>query len=248
MSHKPFWSGACRIIAFSISILLLPACGMFENKHQWDYLKSESSPPLKVPADLQQPQEDNTYSVPNADVGGSTDVKELEKLEIPPALDETQQAQLDISDETENKEADDTHLNVRTARNTEGYDLLVVEASFDKTWDRVGSAVEAMGFQIEDKNRGDGIYSIYQTINKVMTDEEKFQRPRFDKGLREAYQLYVEDRDTQTRITVRNTAGKVDDSNLAKHLLAQLQARLSSVGEKKAASDNNNTSSEVSPD
>lgn len=216
---------------------------MFENKHQWDYLKSESAPPLQVPEDLKTPQQERKFEVPESvNKDATSDIKELEKLEIPPALASSQQAPLDISDEAD-KEVDNTHLNVRTARNTEGYDLLVVEANFDKTWGRVGTAVVEMGFQIEDKSRGEGIYNIYQTINKVMTEEEKFLRPRFDKGLREAYRLHLEDRDTQTRITVQNTAGKIDDSGLARHLLTQLQARLSaqSDAEKKPATNNSNT-------
>lgn len=239
-------TGRCRIAILSLLLSLLPACGLFENEHQWDYLKSESAPPLKVPGDLQQPQEDPSYSVPDTNVTGTTDIKELEKLEVPPPFDETRHAQLDISDESEKKETDDTRLNVHTARNTEGYDLLVVEADFDKTWDKVGTVVVEMGFKIEDKSRGEGVYNIYQPINKVMTEEEKFLRPRFDKGLREAYQLYLEDRDNQTRITVRNTAGKVDDSALAKHLLVQLQARLSAAADKKPEAADN--TSEGTPD
>ena len=218
--------GVVLLAAFTFS-----GCSVFDDTHQWDYLESESTPALVIPAGegdagLHGPKKIRAYDVPENSVGdGVSDVKELEKMELPPAFDNAQ-AEKELP-QTKPSAPVKGALSVRGARNTEGYDLLVVEAKFDDVWDKVGESLKSIGFVVEDGNRGEGIYAVYQVIHKKLTEEEEFLRPRFDKGMREEYRVHVEDRQEQTRITIRNTAGKIDDSALAKHLLTQLKSLLS---------------------
>lgn len=208
-----------------MSVWLLSACGMFSHHHDRDYLNSKSITPLTVPDGMQAPARSHQFDIPSSAAPMEKNTAKLNALEQPPPFDAQAQDSEGLLDSAQSK-PDAEALNVREARNTEGYNLLVVEADFDHTWDSVGTALKNMGFQIEDSSRGDGTYSIYQVINRVMDEQEKFLRPRDDKGLREEYQVHLEDRDNLTRITVRTSAGKVDDSALAKHLLVQLRSEL----------------------
>jgi len=206
-------------------LLSVSGCGMFSHKHDRDYLHSTSIQPISVPAGDQPPPVNHEFDLPPTQQTPEKDVAKLNALEKPPAFDAgaaDEEGAFSANKTRSNPDA----LNVREARNTEGYNLLVVEAKFDRAWERVGTALKNMGFQIEDSDRGDGIYSIYQTIHREMTDEEKFLRPRDDKGPRESYQVHLEDHEDLTRVTVRTPEGKVDDSDLAKHLLVQLRAEL----------------------
>ena len=219
-----------RLGAALTAVVVFSGCSMFDTSYHWDYLESSTTPELVIPPDInaerQSPEKTKSYEVWDLDVAeGTNDKEELKKLELPPDFDAgvDEQAFAAADTPTQAKGV----LNVRAARNTDGYDLLVVEAKFDDVWDRVGESLKSIGFVVEDSNRGEGIYAIHQVIHKKLTEEEEFLRPRFDKGLREEYQVHVEDRDEQSRITVRNTSGKIDDSALAKHLLVQLKANLS---------------------
>lgn len=208
-----------------LSTVLLSGCGMFSHKHDRDYLQSKSIKSITVPDGDQQPPLSHDYDIPPSSVQPETDKTKLNALEKPPAFDAGAADEEGLLDGDKPK-SKPKGLNVREARNTDGYSLLVVEAKYGRAWDSVGVALKNMGFTVEDSDRGDGIYSVYQTIHRVMSDEEKFLRPRDDKGLREQYQIHLEDHDNLTRVIVRTPDGKVDDSDLAKHLLIQLRAEL----------------------
>ena len=210
---------------FSAAILA-SGCGVFSHKHDRDYLKSSSITPITIPKGDEQPAVNHEYDIPKSPVSPEKNVAKLEVLEKPPAFDASAAENEGLLESGKPKTVNADALSVREARNTEGYSLLVIEAKFDRAWDSVGTALKNMGFKIDDSDRGDGIYSIYQVINRVMGDEEKFLRPRDDKGLREEYQVHLEDHEDFTRVTVRTKDGKVDDSDLAKHLLVQLRAEL----------------------
>lgn len=215
-----------RMLFIAILSVAVTACGMFENKQEYEYLKSKSTPPLTVPDGLQLPEQSREYDIPALADAGTADLDELKKLEPPPGMDDALLTAMDAEEAGKTGKDGVEALTVRTARNTEGYDLLVVEADFDLSWDRVGEALKKLGFKIGDSDRGNRVYVIYQDVLRETTDEEKFLRPRGDKGPREEYQVHLDDRDTQTRISIHNQGGKPDDSALAKHLLVQLRAML----------------------
>jgi outer membrane protein assembly factor BamC len=220
-------SSTVRFIVFTNIGFLMLGCGMLDTEHKWDYLKSGSSADIQVPDNLQQPEQSREFEVP-ADHAAATDNREaITRLEEPPVF--VVDKVLSTEDKQSVAASKANRLIVREARSTDGYSLLVVDAEFDIVWERVGQTFKEIGFTIEDKNRGQGLYSIYQGINKVLTEEEEFLRPRFDKGAREEYQVHVEDRDIQSRITIRNTRGKIDDSALAKNLLTQIKSQLSKM-------------------
>jgi uncharacterized lipoprotein len=208
-----------------VNVFMMSACGLFKREHDRDYLQSKSITTFNMPDGMQPPPQNHQFDIPSSSVPLDQDVAKLDVLEKPPTFDMTGLDDEGLLD-TSQKDSDTEALSVREARNTDGYNLLVVEAKFDQAWDTVGNALKQMGFTIEDSDRGEGIYSIYQSINRVMDEEEKFLRPRNDKGLREQYQIYLEDRENLTRIMVRTSSGKVDDSALAKHLLVQLRYEL----------------------
>ncbi len=110
--------------------------------------------------------------------------------------------------------------------NDDGHSVLLVEAPFDKTWRRTGIALGNLGFVIEDHDRANRIYHVYNDLPSSRSEEDiKYGRPE-DATVREEYWVHVNESDTGSIISMHSKLGKPTDSTYARHVLTLLQGQL----------------------
>lgn len=119
-----------------------------------------------------------------------------------------------------------TPLNARIASDADGHTVLQLDTTFDKAWRRTSLALDALGFTIEDHNRANRIFHVYNELPSGLSEEElKFGKPK-DATVREEYWLHVQERDEHINLSMHNKAGEVDESQVARHVLNLLLGQL----------------------
>lgn len=107
----------------------------------------------------------------------------------------------------------------------DGGSALIVEADMDKVWRRTGIALDALGFVIEDRDRVNRIYKVYNELSTNKTEEElKHGKPE-PATVREEYRVHLDQVDSNTLISIRDEAGQIDNSEVAVHLLNLLHGQ-----------------------
>lgn len=118
-------------------------------------------------------------------------------------------------------------LKARIDADDNEHTVIIVEAGFDRTWRRTGAALTALGFTIEDRDRANRIFHVYNELPSGLTEEElRFGKER-SATVREEYWIHVQAVGEKTHISVRNKSGVVDQSQVARHLLTLLLGQLS---------------------
>lgn len=113
-----------------------------------------------------------------------------------------------------------------------GQPVIVVNEALDRTWLRVGLALDRSDFLVDDSNRETGVFTVHYT--DPVKDNERHSGlfgKLFGKGKpAKALPLLVKlqsGADGSTRIGVENAQGQPDDSKEAQHLVAVLKQQLS---------------------
>lgn len=108
---------------------------------------------------------------------------------------------------------------------------LIVSESFDRTWRRVGVALDGGGFSVEDRDRSAGDYF----VRYVDTDTgEKIDQPGFfsrmfsgdKKAEAPQYRIHLVGSGEQTTVTVLDAKGERDNSATAQRLLSVLKDKM----------------------
>jgi outer membrane protein assembly factor BamC len=103
---------------------------------------------------------------------------------------------------------------------------LFVEAPVETVWRRIGIALDALGFVIEDQDRANRIYHVYNEVSSGKTEEEiKYGKPE-PATVRESYQLHLHADGERTVIAVHNKSGQRDTTGVARHVLNLLHSQL----------------------
>ncbi|MCK9199734.1 MAG: outer membrane protein assembly factor BamC [Gallionella sp.] len=91
----------------------------------------------------------------------------------------------------------------------DGSEIMVVNDAFDKTWRRVGLAIERAGLAVEDKDRAKGIYFLGRPkAERGWMDTLKFWQDDEDTNRR--YRVNVKDGGTSSEVTVTDQDGISD--------------------------------------
>lgn len=107
----------------------------------------------------------------------------------------------------------------------DGHTVLQLNTTFDIAWRRTSLALDGLGFTIEDHNRASRIFHVYNELPSGLTEEElKHGKPK-SATVREEYWLHLQERGEQINLSVRNKAGQVDESQVARHLLNLLSGQ-----------------------
>ncbi len=115
-------------------------------------------------------------------------------------------------------------------------DKVVVDEAFDRTWRRVGLALDRVGFTVEDRDRSAGLYY----VRYVDQDAEANNAPENKKGWfsgwfsssnkdkhADKYQISVrETADGKSEITVLDDKGQLQSSSIAKRIVTLLYGQL----------------------
>ena len=236
-SNKYFFTVLVIYLVFGVT-----GCSLFSSSKPEPYQLAENTSPLQIPNDLSVPSSQQKLALPDTSGTGLANVRELE---FPPQIEVSEKGEEDASktpEESGHPEDDGFKVPKRSAsvkvetvyfvtnmiKNEDGISILKVDGAFLEVWPRVGDAVKELGFDIDDSNVGDQLYSISKLLPTVkFDDKEKLPGEKQDPDVREIYQIHVEEDQLQTDVTVRDKNGKPDASGVASHLLVQIQDLLS---------------------
>ncbi len=113
----------------------------------------------------------------------------------------------------------------------EGQIAFNLNEPFDRAWRRVGVAIDAAGFSVEDRDRSAGDYY----VRYLDTDTgEKIEQSSFfgrmfgSKGTAEAktYRIHVAEQGATTQVSVLDEAGQQDQSDTAKRIIQVLTTHM----------------------
>jgi outer membrane protein assembly factor BamC len=114
-------------------------------------------------------------------------------------------------------------------KGVDGIELLQVFEPFDRTWRRVGLALDRVGFTVEDRDRQKGIYFVrYADPDAEMKDRSLLQRwfTSEPKVKPEQYRVQILQAGTASQVNVLNKDGASDGSRTAQRILALLHEQL----------------------
>lgn len=101
-------------------------------------------------------------------------------------------------------------VNMLTTSN--GSNIIVVGDTFDKSWRRVGLAIERAGLAIEDKDRIKGIYFLRTASKEESGWADKLQFWKSSKETGKSYRVIVKDGVSSCEVTVTDQSGASDDT------------------------------------
>ena len=109
---------------------------------------------------------------------------------------------------------------------------LEINESFDRAWRITGVALDRVGFAVEDRNRGDGVYYVRYSDPMAGQEEEGFlSKLAFWSGddkpdPEKQYQVRLSQGGEKTRVTIFDQAGTRDNSETALRILTLLQEQI----------------------
>jgi len=220
--RRTFWFGVI------FTAITLSACSS-DNTDESNavYRQAQTMPPLQIPQGMEKPPASPDYlDVPeNLDTGNIP-----EKLEVPPLMDKA------VLDEETAKEAaeaakkttpEKAELAAETIYKSDNTEVVLVKAGIDMVWPRVAEAITKTGFKIIDANRGKFYYSISRSIEKLEVRDNPLKPLEVPTEVpKEEYFIYVEPKDADTEISVRNEDGTMMGSALANQLLQQIKTNV----------------------
>jgi outer membrane protein assembly factor BamC len=116
------------------------------------------------------------------------------------------------------------------ARAVAGQPALQVDEGFDRAWRRVGLALDRSGFTVEDRDRAGGLYFVrYVDPKNAATNAEPgffgklFSFGKSDNaGTPVRYRIAVKSEGDKTNVTVQNSQGAPESSDVAQRIVALL--------------------------
>jgi outer membrane protein assembly factor BamC len=122
----------------------------------------------------------------------------------------------------------------RIDKNPDGSYKLTVDDQFDRTWRRVGLALDRAGFTVIDRDRSRGVYFVRygdpDALAKKANDAGWLQKMQFwksdEKDKPEQYQIVVADSAPASVVSVQDPGGVPDRSPTSEKILALLKDQL----------------------
>ncbi len=94
----------------------------------------------------------------------------------------------------------------------DGSSVIVINDTFDKSWRRVGLAIERTGYVVEDKDRAKGVYFLHTAkVEKGWTDKLQFWKDEEDTISR--YRVNVKDGGASCEVSVTDQNGASSDAS-----------------------------------
>jgi uncharacterized lipoprotein len=213
-----------------VSVFAFSACSSDDaDESDAVYRQAQSMPPLQVPQGVEKPPKGSEYlDVPEKlNTGNIPD-----HLERPPAMDQA------VLDEETAKEAAEAakkaspgkaELAAETIYKPDNTQVVLIKAGMDTVWPRVAGAIKKTGFKVIDSNRGKHYYSISRSLEKLEVKDDPLKPLEVNTEVpKEEYFIYVEPKDSDTEISVRDKDGTIVGSALANQLLQQIKGYVAS--------------------
>jgi len=157
-------------------LVAVAGCALFPDRVV-DYSKGATQmPALDIPPDLVRPATVDTYKIPQVQAAAS-------------ATSATSTSSTDISMQVEES----------------GVNSILIKDAFDKSWRRVGLALESLQLVVEDKDRSKGVYYL-----KPIAAGSRVPMPKDGSDPLGAYRVTISDGGVSCRITVSASDGMRD--------------------------------------
>jgi uncharacterized lipoprotein len=201
-----------RIGISSLVLVSLVSCSMFGADKRIDYGAAATTvPPLEVPPDMTNPTADERYQVPQG-AGGAAALNAAKEhsLEVPPDVTIPAGNNLNKAPQGEGSAA---ALNatepagVASLREISGGStIIVLNDPFDRSWRKVGLALESAGLVVDDMDREKGIYYLRPVrLDRGFLDKLMFWKSDVDTSRH--YRVYVKDGGTSCEVSITDQDG-----------------------------------------
>ncbi|MDH5326806.1 MAG: outer membrane protein assembly factor BamC [Gammaproteobacteria bacterium] len=229
MKSELRFTGHGAMFAIGLSCLMV-ACSSSDEIDK-SYMDAPQVKPITMPKGLSAPANKIQLTIPHEDTADNG--IEPERLQIPPPLQDVIELSLD-SEKTEKTSTAASgnrgtakpklkKMRSRVVTQPEGFEILEVFATTDDVWPAVQQAFQFYGYHIDDVNEGRKTYIVSREYrqHKPMDDPRKFD---YDPSVpKEKYSVVLVETSGNTQLTMRNDAGEVVGSALARQLLVQLK-------------------------
>jgi len=209
-------------IGISSAVLVsLVGCSMFGNgSKQIDYAAAAKKiPSLEVPPDLTLPASDQRYQIPGGTAVAASPAADLEQVpsvEVSKVAtfsayskDGTQQPAASAVEATPGTAAINTIEPAGLASLREisgGNTIIVLNDPFDRSWRKVGLALESAGLVVEDRDREKGIYYLRPVrLDRGFLDKLMFWKS--DEDTTRHYRVNVKDGGNTCEVSITDQAG-----------------------------------------
>jgi uncharacterized lipoprotein len=201
-----------RIGISSLVLVSLVSCSMFGADKRIDYGAAATKvPPLEVPPDMTRPAADERYQVPPGASGAeANNATTAPSLEVPPNVIV---AAGDIPNKAPQDEGSAAVINatgpagLASLREVSGgNNIIVLNDPFDRSWRKVGLALESAGLVVDDKDREKGIYYLRPVrIDRGWLAKLMFWKSDVDTSRH--YRVNVKDGGTSCEVSITDQDG-----------------------------------------
>jgi outer membrane protein assembly factor BamC len=183
-----------NIVLAAVIVALLPGCGMFTSKKKLEYKNGATqAQPLEVPPDLTAPETSQSNIIPGTDGVQVASYSEYAKQT-------SEQPCLSVASAPVN--ASPAAVPAAKLQEANGIKSIVLGEPFDRSWRRVGLALDRAHIKVTDKDRSKGIYFVLPAADK---DKKK------DKDTKPSdYLVSVSESSGASSVTVADQNGKSD--------------------------------------
>ncbi len=210
-----------QIGVFSVALASLAGCNSLGlGSKRIDYSAGAAQvPALEVPPDLTAPASDERYRVPQGDGEGVATYSDYSKGST--AQDRSAGAALPREAEPASAAVATSSVAVISASGPagtasleeifDGSKIVVMNDAFDRSWRKVGLAIERAGLAVEDKDRVKGIYYLRPVkAESGLLDKLQFWKVSEDTNRR--YRVNVKDGGKACEVSVTDQDGASDDA------------------------------------
>lgn len=211
-----------QIGVFSVVLVSMVGCSMFgTDSNRVDYAAAaKKAPSLEVPQNLTIPAGDERYQMPQAESGvAALGATKAIALEVPPDVTipagdnpKVPQAESGVAALDASEPAGLSSLREVSGGST----IIVMNDPFDRSWRKVGLALESAGLVVDDKDREKGIYYLRPVrLDRGWLDKLMFWKSDEDTGRH--YRVKVKDDGTSCEVSITDQDGA--SSKVSKQML-----------------------------
>jgi len=218
-----------------LMLVLLVGCSMFKAKPIDYAAEAKSIPSLEVPPDLTRPASDEHYQIPPGAMATQSASAVLGQVPVLVAAE--------AANESGNREgtgepaASAVAATPDAAANTlelagmaslreisGGNTIIVLNDPFDRSWRRVGLALEGAGLVVEDRNREKGIYYLRPVrLDRSWLDKLMFWKS--DEDTSQHYRVIVKDGGSTCEVSITDQTGA--SNKVSKQMLEAVYKNIS---------------------
>lgn len=203
-----------RVLQLAISgvvLVTLASCSLLGNSKQIDYAASAKSiPPLKIPPDLTTPASDDLYQIPAGTFATASAPSDMGQVPTLVSVGSTDSS-ITAASAVAAAPATATGLlepegSASLREMSGGNTIIVLNDPFDRSWRKVGLALEGAGLVVEDRNREKGIYYLRPVrLDRGWLDKLMFWKS--DEDTSRHYRVNVKDGGNTCEVSITDQTG-----------------------------------------